>query len=67
MVDIEALARSLAALAPEARLVRYRELAADALNQAKSCKDQTARRDYFRIATAWHALAVDLERRLADR
>jgi len=65
--DIEALAKSVEKLAPRTRLARYKELAAEALSQAESSHEQTTRRAYFRVATAWRALAADLERDLVRR
>jgi len=44
------------------RVRRYRDLAAQALEQAENCSDGTERATYLRMAAGWHQLAQEGEK-----
>ena len=48
-------------------MVRYRELAADALKRAQDCDEQGFKTAYVNVASCWHSLANDLERDIDRR
>ena len=52
----------LDALPVEERLIRYRQLARDALIQAFRTTDPSARAGLLGVANGWHGLATELEK-----
>jgi len=44
------------------RAERYRQLAKDALRKARDSADNDRRAEYFGMASAWHAMAMEMER-----
>jgi hypothetical protein len=54
-------------LPPRLRAWRYREIADAALLKGKHTKDDQVRTECIRLATAWYALALELEANLRHR
>ena len=52
------------ALRPPERAQRYREMADAAFLKAKYVRDNDLRAEYLRLATGWHAMALELEANL---
>lgn len=55
------MGRSLKSMTPQERARRYREMADAAFLKAQHLKNQQQRVEYLNLATAWHALAQEME------
>ena len=55
------MGRSSKSISPEERARRYREMADAAFLKAQRLKTPRERAEYLNLATAWHALAQEME------
>ena len=58
------MGKLLASLPLEQRAERYRQLAAQAVIKAREETDPGLRAEYLTMASGWHAMAVEAERKL---
>jgi hypothetical protein len=53
--------RRFAALPAAERARRYRELATAAFTRAAAARDESMRKEYLSLASAWQVLAIEIE------